>query len=164
LATAEPIYRVYQVTQALRRLLEETFAPLWVEGEVSNFRESPSGHWYFTLKDEHAQLPCVMWRNFVLRQGFRPATGVQVRVWGTLTIYPQGGTYQLQASRVLPVGRGAFLIAFEQLRDRLAVFSTRVGSGRCRVFRSILEWSPPLVGRRSGTFSTFWRGVIRRFG
>jgi exodeoxyribonuclease VII large subunit len=117
---ADPIYRVHQVTQALRQLLEQSFAPLWVEGEVSNFRESPSGHWYLTLKDEYAQLPCVMWRNLVIRQGFRPSTGVQVRVFGTLTIYPHGGTYQIQATRILPVGQGAFLMAFEQLRDRLA--------------------------------------------
>lgn len=117
---ADPIYTVHQVTQALRQLLEETFPPLWVEGEVSNFRESPAGHWYFTLKDAQAQLPCVMWKNMVIRQGFRPATGVQVRVFGTLTIYPQGGNYQIQATRVLPVGQGAFLLAYEQLRDRLA--------------------------------------------
>lgn len=117
---SEPIYPVHQVTQALRQLLEEAFSPLWVEGEVSNFRESPSGHWYFTLKDEYAQLPTVMWQSFVSRQRFRPATGIQVRVFGTLTIYPQGGTYQLQATRILPVGTGAILRAFEQLRDRLA--------------------------------------------
>lgn len=117
---ADSIFQVHQVTQALRQLLDETFEPLWVEGEVSNFRESPSGHWYLTLKDDHAQLPCVMWRSVALRQGFRPSTGVQARVFGTLTIYPQGGTYQIQATRIMPVGQGAIQLAFEQTRDRLA--------------------------------------------
>jgi exodeoxyribonuclease VII large subunit len=116
---ADHVYSVHELTLELQRALEGAFPPLWIEGEVSNFRESPAGHWYFTLKDHLAQIGCVMWRSANLRQSFRPAGGVQARVYGTLTIYVQGGQYQIQVARLLPVGQGAFLLAFEQLRDRL---------------------------------------------
>ena len=116
----DPIYTVRQVTQALQELLEEAVPPLWVEGEVSNFRASQAGHWYFTLTDAQAQLPVVMWRLAAMRnQHVRPEDGALIRARGELTVYQQGGNYQLQAERVLPVGTGAVVSALEHLREAL---------------------------------------------
>ena len=116
----DPIYTVRQVTQALQELLEEAVPPLWVEGEVSNFRASQAGHWYFTLTDAQAQLPVVMWRLAAMRnQHVRPEDGALIRARGELTVYQQGGNYQLQAERVLPVGKGAVVSALEHLREAL---------------------------------------------
>ncbi|MDA1192329.1 MAG: exodeoxyribonuclease VII large subunit [Candidatus Poribacteria bacterium] len=117
---ADNVYAVHQITQALQELLEQAVPPLWVEGEVSNFRESQAGHWYFTLRDEIAQMPVVMWKNMTIRhQHMIPVNGALIRVHGSLTIYAQGGNYQIQATRLLPVGQGALQIAFERLRDQL---------------------------------------------
>ena len=117
---ADNVYSIQEITTLLQDLLEQALSPVWVEGEVSNFRASQAGHWYFTLKDDRAQLPCVMWRNMTIRhEHLRPEDGALLRVYGTVTIYPQGGTYQIRATRLLPVGQGALQIAFERLRDRL---------------------------------------------
>jgi exodeoxyribonuclease VII large subunit len=116
----DDIFSVEGVTTALRELLSEAIPPLWVEGEVSNFSQSQAGHWYFTLRDAKAQLPCVMWRGTAWRfRDMMPETGSLIRIYGTLSIYAQGGNYQMQATRMLPVGQGALQLAFERLRDRL---------------------------------------------
>jgi exodeoxyribonuclease VII large subunit len=117
---ADNVFTVHGVTDALSELMSESIPPLWVEGEVSNFSQSQAGHWYFTLRDEKAQLPCVMWRSAAWRfRDMKPETGALIRVHGSLSIYAQGGSYQIQATRLLPVGQGALQIAFENLRDRL---------------------------------------------
>ncbi len=117
---ADNVFTVHGVTDALGELMSEAIPPLWVEGEVSNFSQSQAGHWYFTLRDEKAQLPCVMWRSAAWRfRDMKPETGALIRVHGSLSIYAQGGSYQIQATRLLPVGQGALQIAFENLRDRL---------------------------------------------
>lgn len=116
----DDVFSVEGVTDALRELLSEAIPPLWVEGEVSNFSQSQAGHWYFTLRDANAQLPCVMWRGTAWRfRDMTPETGSLIRIYGTLSIYAQGGNYQIQATRMLPVGQGALQLAFERLRDRL---------------------------------------------
>ncbi|MAF12694.1 exodeoxyribonuclease VII large subunit [Candidatus Poribacteria bacterium] len=116
----DDVFTVHGVTEALSELLSEAVPPLWVEGEVSNFSQSQAGHWYFTLRDAKAQLPCVMWKSVAWRfRDMMPETGALVRVYGSLSIYAQGGVYQIQATRLLPVGQGALRIAFERLRDRL---------------------------------------------
>jgi exodeoxyribonuclease VII large subunit len=92
---------------------------VWVEGEISNYRPSPSGHVYFTLKDGEAQLPVVLFRRQALLLRFRPEDGLQVVVRGRMSVYEQRGQMQLVAEVLEPVGAGSLQIAFEQLKTRL---------------------------------------------
>src|SRR5947209_6638687 len=110
---------VSELTQQIRGALEKRFASVWVEGEISNFRAHNSGHWYFTLKDEFAQLRAACYRSSNQRIRFRPEDGLQVRVRGRLSVYEPKGEYQLIAEAIDPVGAGALQLAFEQTKARL---------------------------------------------
>jgi len=110
---------VSQLTNSIRTALEARFASVWVEGEISNFKDHSSGHWYFTLKDENAQLRAKCFRSTNVRIRFRPANGLKVRARGKLSVYAPRGEYELVIDALDPVGAGALRIAFEQLRDRL---------------------------------------------
>ncbi|MGO9245026.1 MAG: exodeoxyribonuclease VII large subunit, partial [Verrucomicrobiia bacterium] len=101
-------------------LLEEKFPSLWVEGEVSNLRSPSSGHVYFTLKDANAQLAVVLFRGVAAKVGFPLKDGLQVIVFGDVSVYERSGQYQLVARRLLPKGLGALQLAFEELKQRLA--------------------------------------------
>lgn len=113
------VLTVSQLTRIIKELLE-TLPVLWVEGEISNFKRHSSGHMYFVLKDELAQIPCVMWagRNHLLR--FAPQDGMQVLAQGRITVYDKRGAYQLDVWQMQPAGIGALQLAFEQLKQRLA--------------------------------------------
>jgi hypothetical protein len=93
--------------------------PVWVEGEISNFKDHTSGHWYFTLKDEGAQIRAKCFRSSNQRIRFRPHDGLHVRARGKLSVFAPRGDYELVVESLDPVGAGALRIAFEQLRDRL---------------------------------------------
>ena len=110
---------VSQLTNSIRTALEARFGSVWVEGEISNFKDHSSGHWYFTLKDENAQLRAKCFRSTNVRIRFRPANGLKVRARGKLSVYAPRGEYELVIDALDPVGAGALRIAFEQLRDRL---------------------------------------------
>lgn len=110
---------VSQLTNSVRIALEGRFASVWVEGEISNFKDHSSGHWYFTLKDQHAQLRAKCFRSTNVRIRFRPANGLHVRARGKLSVYAPRGEYELVIDALDPVGAGALQVAFEQLRDRL---------------------------------------------
>jgi exodeoxyribonuclease VII large subunit len=110
---------VSQLTNSVRIALEGRFASVWVEGEISNFKGHSSGHWYFTLKDQHAQLRAKCFRSTNVRIRFRPANGLHVRARGKLSVYAPRGEYELVIDALDPVGAGALQVAFEQLRDRL---------------------------------------------
>jgi exodeoxyribonuclease VII large subunit len=110
---------VSQLTNSIRIALESRFVSVWVEGEISNFKDHSSGHWYFTLKDENAQLRAKCFRSTNSRIRFRPANGLHVRARGKLSVYAPRGEYELVVDALDPVGAGALRIAFEQLRDRL---------------------------------------------
>jgi len=110
---------VSQLTEAIRKAIEARFASVWVEGEISNFKLHSSGHWYFTIKDERAQLRAKCFRSTNVRIRFRPADGLHVRARGRLTVYAPRGEYELVVEALDPIGAGALKIAFEQLRDRL---------------------------------------------
>ncbi len=110
---------VSQLTDAVRGALEARFASVWVEGEISNFKAHSSGHWYFSLKDEGAQLRAKCFRSSNARIRFRPQDGLHVRARGRLSVYAPRGEYELVVEALDPVGAGALRIAFEQLRDRL---------------------------------------------
>jgi exodeoxyribonuclease VII large subunit len=110
---------VTELTESVRKAIEARFASVWVEGEISNFKSHSSGHWYFTIKDEGAQLRAKCFRSANSRIRFRPRDGLHVRARGRLTVYEARGDYELIVEALDPVGAGALQIAFEQLRDRL---------------------------------------------
>jgi exodeoxyribonuclease VII large subunit len=111
---------VSELTTQVRGALESRFASVWVEGEISNFKAHTSGHWYFTIKDEGAQLRATCFRGMNRAIRFRPSDGLQVRARGRLSVYEPRGEYELCVEGLDPVGAGALRVAFEQMRDRLA--------------------------------------------
>src|SRR2546422_8803928 len=110
---------VSELTNSVRIALEARFSSVWVEGEISNFKAHSSGHWYFTIKDEGAQLRAKCFRSANSRIRFRPKDGLHVRARGRLTVYETRGEYELIVEALDPVGAGALQVAFEQLRNRL---------------------------------------------
>jgi len=113
------IWPVRELVSQVRELIEEQFGDVWVEGEISNFRPAPSGHMYFTLKDEDAQLPVVLFRRQAMLLRFRPEDGLHVLVRGRVSVYDQRGQMQLVAETMEPVGVGSLQLAFEQLKQKL---------------------------------------------
>jgi exodeoxyribonuclease VII large subunit len=112
-------WTVRDLVAAARTHLEREYGDVWVEGEISNFRAQDSGHLYFTLKDQNAQIRVVMFRSAARLLRFRPENGLQVVVRGRVTIYEDRGELQVSAEYVEPKGAGALQIAFEQLKAKL---------------------------------------------
>jgi exodeoxyribonuclease VII large subunit len=119
---ATQIYRVSQITAYIKELLDGDYAlqDLWLEGEVSNYSRAASGHVYFTLKDEEAQIRCVMWRSQVERQAYVPQNGEAIVVHGRISVYEAGGQYQLYVDDIQPAGDGLLYLQFGALKERLA--------------------------------------------
>jgi len=122
-ASAPPnrnIYTVSRLNREVRVLLEQGLAVLWVEGELSNFSQPASGHWYFTLKDRDAQLRCAMFRQRNAGLRFTPSAGQHVLVRGRVGLYEPRGDYQLIAEHMEEAGLGALNREFERLKTKLA--------------------------------------------
>ena len=113
------VWRVREVVASVRTHVEREYSDAWVEGEISNLRAQNSGHLYFTLKDETAQISVVMFRSSARLLRFRPADGMQVVARGRVSIYEDRGQLQIIAEYVEPKGAGALQIAFEQLKAKL---------------------------------------------
>ena len=113
------VYTVSELTLGLKAALEEAFPAVWVEGEISNLRTPGSGHSYFTLKDEGAQLSAVLFRGRGRRVRFDLEDGMQVLAFGGLDVYAARGQYQLVVEMMEPQGLGALQLAFEQLKRKL---------------------------------------------
>jgi exodeoxyribonuclease VII large subunit len=113
------VLTVSALSQQLAAVMEERFPAVWVEGEISNFKVYGSGHAYFTLKDEGAQLRCVLFRTRARRVRFEPRDGLHVMGFGAVEVYAQRGEYQLVVELLEPRGLGALQLAFEQLKERL---------------------------------------------
>jgi len=114
------VWTVSQINRAARNLLEGTLPPVWVSGEVGGWTRARSGHCYFTLKDDTAQVRCVMWRTEAERLPTDPDDGMEVRVFGGLTLYEARGEYQLAVRRLEAAGaEGLWRLAFERLRKKL---------------------------------------------
>src|SRR5215211_5276135 len=143
---------VSQLTTSIRTALESRFAAVWVEGEISNFKDHSSGHWYFTLKDENAQLRAKCFRSTNVRIRFRPANGLKVRACGKLSVYAPRGEYEMVVDALDPVGAGALRIAFEQLRDRLQ---------KEGLFAKELKRPLPVFPRRVGVVTSPTGAAIR---
>ena len=117
---ADKIYSITELTRELKQILEGAFPKIWVEGEISNYVKHSSGHRYFTLKDQNAQLRCVMWRWMGSHLIFEPQDGLKVRASGQVTIYEKSGQYQLIVTSIQPAGIGELELAFQQLKNKLA--------------------------------------------
>jgi exodeoxyribonuclease VII large subunit len=117
--TERAVLTVSQLAARLRAVVEERFPAVWVEGEVSNFKLYGSGHAYFTLKDDGAQLRCVLFRSRTRRLRFEPRDGLHVLAFGGLEVYAQRGEYSLVVELLEPRGLGALQLAFAQRKERL---------------------------------------------
>jgi exodeoxyribonuclease VII large subunit len=113
------IWTVRALVESVRGLVERQFSDCWVEGEISNLRAPDSGHLYFTLKEESAQIRVVMFRSSARLLRFRPENGLHVTVRGRITVYEERGELQISAEFMEPQGAGALQLAFEQLKARL---------------------------------------------
>jgi exodeoxyribonuclease VII large subunit len=143
---------VSELTAMIRGELENRFASVWVEGEISNFRALGSGHWYFTLKDEAAQLRSACYRSSNQRIRFRPEDGLQVRARGRLSVYEPKGEYQLIVETLEPLGAGALQLAFEQTKARLQTEG---------LFAAELKRGIPMLPRRVGVITSPTGAAIR---
>ncbi|KPK77049.1 MAG: hypothetical protein AMJ89_03115 [candidate division Zixibacteria bacterium SM23_73] len=115
----EKIYTVTEITREIRGILEETFPTIWVEGEISNYTLHSSGHRYFSLKDENAQIRCTLWRFRGERLEFEPEDGMEVIALGNISVYERNGQYQLDVIELIPAGLGKLEIAFQRLKEKL---------------------------------------------
>jgi len=156
------VFTVSALTAAIKDQLEAGFGGLWVEGEISNFRVVSSGHVYFTLKDEGAQIRAVLFKSRVRRLRFTPADGLHVLAFAALDVYAARGEYQIVCEILEPKGVGALQLAFEQLKARLAAEG---------LFEAARKRPLPTLPRRVGLVTSptgaavrdFLRVVTRRF-
>lgn len=146
------ILTVSQLTAGIKDLLESTFDEVWVEGEISNLRRPPSGHFYFTLKDEKSQIRAVVFKQQSRYLRFELEDGQHVICWGRVGIYEKRGEYQIILDYAEPKGVGSLQLAFEQLKERLAEEGF-FDEGRKR--------SLPVLPRRIGIVTSPTGAVIR---
>jgi len=114
------ILTVAQLNQAVSHLLEDSFDACWVRGEISNFTNASSGHWYFTLKDDAASVRAVMFRSRAATTGFTPKAGDSVELKARVTLYEARGEYQLQVEQLRRAGVGTLFEAFMALKNKLS--------------------------------------------
>lgn len=120
LASNQHIYSVYQLNSNVKDLLQTHFLQVWVKGEISNLVKASSGHWYFKLKDDRAQVQCAMFKGNNRRVHCTVENGVEVMVKARVSLYEPRGDYQLIAEQMEAGGEGALKQAFEKLKFKLA--------------------------------------------
>ena len=113
------VFTVSELTRSIRGTLETKFGAVWVQGEISNYKLHPSGHQYFTLKDQRAQIACVIWRDASAPPRQPLVDGTQVQAYGTVTVFEARGQYQLNVQILQPRGVGLLQAKFEALKRRL---------------------------------------------
>src|SRR4030095_9996025 len=113
------VLTVSELTRAIRATLETKFGAVWVQGEISNYRLQPSGHRYFTLKDQRAAISCVIFRNTLPRTAPPIGDGAQVQLYGNVTVFEARGQYQLNVQIVQTRGAGLLQAKFEALKRKL---------------------------------------------
>ena len=150
------ILSVRELNLATKQLIEGGLPLLWVRGEISNFVSAASGHWYFSLKDEAAQVRCVMFRNKSLFLEFKPTNGMQVEVLALATLYEARGDFQLTLEKMRPAGLGALYEAFERLKRKLE------GEGLFDTERKrVLPLMPKQIGIVTSPQAAALRDVLR---
>jgi exodeoxyribonuclease VII large subunit len=146
------IYTISDLTAEIRATLEDSFAGIWVEGELSNFHQHSSGHMYFSLKDEASQIRVVMFRAANRNLKFQPKDGLAMLVYGELSVYERRGEYQLVAEYMEPKGVGALQLAFEQLKQKLQAEG---------LFDDARKRPIPLLPRRIGVVTSPTGAAVR---
>ena len=116
---ASKVFTVSELTRSIRGTLEAKFGAVWVQGEISNYKLHPSGHQYFTLKDQRAQISCVIWRDTMASPRQPLLDGAQVQIYGTVTVFESQGKYQLRVEILQPRGVGMLQAKFEALKRKL---------------------------------------------
>ena len=119
-AKNDNVYSVTQITNSIKSILEPTFRSIKIEGEISNWRPSAAGHIYFTLKDSQSQIKAVMFRGSASYLTFRPKDGDKVCCTGSLSVYAPQGTYQINVTKMEPIGSGNILQMLEERKRKLA--------------------------------------------
>lgn len=155
------IYTVSRLNQTVRLLLEQEMGQVWISGEISNFTQPSSGHWYFTLKDDTAQVRCAMFRNSNRRVTFRPQHGQQVLVRANITLYEPRGDYQIIVESMQPAGEGLLQQKYEQLKARSLPRGCSTSSTKRRCPPRPLRWGHHLENR-CGTARYFARAEASR--
>jgi len=153
-AGGPPTLSVGELTRLLKSVVEEIFFDVCVVGEISNLSQPKSGHAYFTLKDETAQLSAAIWKSTTAKLKFDLRNGMQVVCRGRIEVYPPHGKYQLVATSVEPMGVGALELAFQQLQEKLA---------REGLFAPERKKRPPKIIRRIGLATSATGAAIRDF-
>jgi len=146
------VYTVSELNQEIKRNLEAGYPDIWVEGEVSNFYFHDKKHMYFDLKDENSKIKVVMFQNINRNLIFDIEEGLHILINGYISLYEKRGEYQLVAMNARPVGKGALIIAFEQLKKKL---------GEKGYFDVIHKKSIPLLPGRIGLVTSIGGAVIR---
>ncbi len=153
-SSAEQALTVTQLTAHLKGVVEQQFSNVWVAGEISNFSRPQSGHCYFTLKDDNAQLRGVIWRGTAARIKFDVHDGLEVICRGRLDVYPPRGSYQLVVDELQPQGIGALELALRKLREKL---------GQEGLFDAERKRPLPTFPRRIGVVTSPTGAAIRDF-
>ncbi len=146
------VLSVRELNLAAKQLIEGGLPLLWVRGEISNFVSAASGHWYFSLKDEAAQVRCVMFRHKSQYLDFKPANGMQVEVLALATLYEARGDFQLTLEKMRPAGLGALYEAFERLKAKLE------GEG---LFDAERKRDLPLLPKQIGIVTSLQAAALR---
>lgn len=136
---------ISELNAEVKREIERRFASVWIEGEIMNFVEARSGHWYFTLHDGDSQLKAACYKGSNWKIRFKPFDGLQVRVRGRLSLYEPRGEYQILIESLEPIGEGALKVAFEQIKLKL---------GKERLFDEEFKRPLPLFPRRVGVVTS----------
>lgn len=149
---AAAVLTVSALNQQVARLLERSFPLTWIGGEISNFTRASSGHWYFTLKDDAAQVRAVMFRGRAQYAGFTPREGDKVEVRALVTLYGARGDYQINVEAIRRAGVGALFEAFLRLKERL---------GAQGWFDAERKRPLPLFSRRVGIVTSLQAAALR---
>src|SRR5919108_1818099 len=148
-----PEWTVSELSAALKKTVEDAFGYVRVRGEISGFRgPHSSGHCYFALKDEGAKIDAVIWRSALARMRIKPEEGLEVRVTGRLTTYPNKSTYQIVIETLEPAGIGALMALVEERKKKLAAEG---------LFDAARKQLPPFLPRRIGVITSPTGAVIR---
>ena len=119
LDSSQDVISVTELNRLARFAVERALPIRWVIGEISNLTRAPSGHWYFTLKDEEAAINCVMFRQAAQTVRFQPENGMSVRLTGSVSLYVKTGSYQFYGERMEQEGLGELYLRFERLKQKL---------------------------------------------
>ncbi|MBC7861188.1 MAG: exodeoxyribonuclease VII large subunit, partial [Burkholderiaceae bacterium] len=150
--TPPPVLTVSALNGAVARLLERSFPLTWISGEVSNFTRASSGHWYFTLKDDAAQVRAVMFRGRAQYAGFTPREGDKVEVRALVTLYGARGDYQINVEAIRRAGVGALFEAFLRLKEKLEAQG---------LFDPARKRAPPMFARTIGIVTSLQAAALR---